>query len=75
MHLPESGPLELFSVLGGNTAQQKEEGDQGPDQASCTPAAQGSEPSWARLHLTPEAAAASGAEHRQSETPRFCHYC
>lgn len=36
MLLPESGSLELFSVLGGNTAQQKAEGDQGPDQASCT---------------------------------------
>lgn len=75
IHLPESGSLEPFSVLGGNTAQQKAEGDQGPGQTSCTPALQGSEQSQAKLHLTPKAAAASGAEHRHSETPWFRHYC
>lgn len=50
------------------------EGDQGPEQASCSPAVQGSEQSLAELCLTPKAAAASGAGHRQSETPQFCHY-
>lgn len=69
MHQPESGSLEL---LGGSTAQQKAEGDQGPEQASCNPRIRQSQ---AKPHLTPKAAAASGAEQRQPETPWVCHSC
>lgn len=43
MHLPEPASLELLSILGGNTMQQKRQsgGIMGADQASCPTAIQG----------------------------------
>lgn len=76
-HLPELGPVELFSILGGNTRQQKAKGEMtGADQASCTTAVQGlwATPGWVFIQLSPKAAAAFRAECRRSETPWFyCH--
>lgn len=52
-HLPELGPVELFSILGGNTTQQKAKGEMtGADQASCTTAVQGLSNPRLSLHPT-----------------------
>lgn len=58
--LPESGSLELLS---GNQHSRRQRGSGAWASTQCL------------IHLTPKAASASGAEHRQPETPWVCHFC
>lgn len=60
VHLPESGSLELLS---GNQHSRRQRGSRAWASTQCL------------IHLTPKAASASGAEHRQPETPWVCHFC